>query len=193
MRTRTTTAALIAAGLLVLTACGSEPEKTTVTKSDAKPEPAPTTASPTPEPEQQTTFDVGDTADITDAPNNVKFTATVINYTQPVKGPQPPSSELGGDVWATVEVKICNVKGDTFTVSQFPWSLDYEDGTRIEATGLSGGDMPKPEFPNDAMVKADRCVRGKIPFPVPGDQRPVRILYGPESVDEPVEWTVPAK
>ncbi|MFB6654152.1 DUF4352 domain-containing protein [Streptomyces microflavus] len=193
MRTRTTITIALAAALLALTGCSSEPETTTVTKSDAKPEPAITTASPTPTLEEQTTFNVGDTADIDDAPNNVAFNTTVIAYTQPVKGPQPPSSEQGGDVWATAEVKVCNVKGDTITVSQFPWSLDYEDGTRIQATGLGGGDLPKPEFPNDAMVKADRCVRGKIPFPVPSDQRPVRILYAPESLDEPLEWAVPTK
>ncbi|MFD3657018.1 DUF4352 domain-containing protein [Streptomyces sp. NPDC058620] len=193
MRTRTITAALVTAGLLALTGCSSEPEPASVTKSDAKPDPTPTTVSPTPEPKQQTTFDVGDTADINDAPNNVTFSATVIAYAQPVKGPQPPSDELGGDVWATAEVKVCNVKGETISVSQFPWSLDYEDGTRIKATGLGGGDLPKPEFPNDVMVKVDRCVRGKIPFPVPSDQRPARIVYAPESMDEPLEWTVPAQ
>ncbi|MYR36377.1 DUF4352 domain-containing protein [Streptomyces sp. SID4944] len=194
MRTRTTiTAVALAAALLTLTGCSSEPEKATVTKSDATPEPSPTTPSPTPEPEQQTTFDIGDTADINDAPNNVTFNATVIAYTQPVQGPQPPTSELGGDVWATVEAKVCNVKGETISVSQFPWSLDYEGGTRIQATGLSGGDMPKPEFPNDVMVKTDRCVRGKIPFPVPSGQRPARIVYAPDALDEPLEWDVPAK
>ncbi|MFD5975553.1 DUF4352 domain-containing protein [Streptomyces bacillaris] len=194
MRTRTTITATLAAALLALTGCSSEPEKATVTKSDATPEPSPTTPSPTPEPEQQTTFDMGDTADINDAPNNKIFNVTVIAYTQPVKGPQPPTEDLGGDVWATVEAKVCNAKGGgTINVSQFPWSLDYEDGTRIQATGLSGGDLPKPEYPNDAPVKADRCVRGKIPFPVPSDQRPARIVYAPDTLDEPLEWTVPAK
>ncbi|MFC8658466.1 hypothetical protein ACFUCT_25165 [Streptomyces parvus] len=192
MRTHTA-AALLAAGLLALTGCSSEPEAVSVTKSDTKPEPAPTTPSPTPEPESQTSFAIGETADIDDKPNNVSFTATVIAYSQPVKGPQAPTEDLGGDVWATAEVKVCNVKGETFTVSQFPWSLAYEDGTRVEVSGLNGGDLPKPEFPtNDVSVKPDRCVRGKIPFPVQSDTRPQYIVYAPGSLDEPLEWTVPA-
>jgi hypothetical protein len=194
MRTRTTTAALITAGLLAtLTACGSS-DDAKVTKSDATPEAAATSAAPEPTPTQQTTFAVGETADVDDTENGVKFSATVIAYTQPVKGPQPPTPELGGNAWATAEIKVCNVEGATFTVSQFPWSLAYEDGTRMEVTGLNGGDLPKPEFPtNDASVKAGDCVRGKIPYPVTGDTRPERIVYAPQSMAEPLEWTVPAQ
>jgi hypothetical protein len=193
MRTRTTAAALTAAGLLLtLTSCSSD--TATVTKSSATPEPAPTTSSPTPEPTPQTTFTVGETADIDDTENGVKFSATVIAYSQPVKGPQPPTAELGGDTWATAEIKVCNVEGKTFSVSQFPWSLAYEDGTRMEVTGLNGGDLPKPEFPtDDVSVKPGDCVRGKIPYPVTGDTRPERIVYAPQSLAEPLEWTVPAQ
>ncbi|MFI5673406.1 hypothetical protein [Streptomyces cellulosae] len=83
------------------------------------------------------------------------------------KGPEPPGAELGGDAWATAEVKVCNVEGD-ISVSEFPWSLSYPDDTRIEVTGLNGGDLPKPEFPtDDVVVKRGDCLRGKIPFPVP--------------------------
>lgn len=194
MRTRTTTAAALAAALLLsLTGCSGDTD-TKVTKSDAKPEPAATTATPEPTPTQQTTFVVGETADIDDAANDVAFNATVIAYAQPVKGPQPPTPELGGDTWATAEIKVCNVKGQTFTVSQFPWSLVYEDGTRMEVTGLNGGDLPKPEFPtDDVSVKPGDCVRGKIPYPVTGTKRPERIVYAPQSMDEPLEWTVPAQ
>lgn len=192
MRTRTTAATAIAAAfLLSLTACSST--GTTVTKSDAKPEPAATTTSTTPEPKQQTTFTVGETASIKDKPNNITFTAAVIAYTQPVEGPQPPDDELGGDAWATTEIKVCNTGETTFTVSQFPWSLAYEDGTRVEVTGLNGGDLPKPEFPtDDVSVKPDRCVRGKIPFPVQSNTRPQYIVYDPDAIDEPLEWAVPA-
>lgn len=59
--------------------------------------------------------------------------------------------------------------------------------------GLNGGDLPKPEFPTDDVhVKTGDCVRGKIPYPVPSDKRPERIVYAPASFDEPLEWTVPA-
>ncbi|MET7319520.1 DUF4352 domain-containing protein [Streptomyces sp. NPDC005549] len=194
MRTRTT-AALITVGLLAtLTACGSSSDDAKVTKSTATPEPAATSATPEPTPTQQTTFAIGETADVNDTANDVSFSATVIAYTQPVKGPQPPTPELGGDAWATAEIKVCNLKGQTFTVSQFPWSLAYKDGTRMEVTGLNGGDLPKPEFPtDDVSVKADDCVRGKIPYPVTGSKRPERIVYAPQAMDEPLEWTVPAE
>ncbi|WP_228182546.1 DUF4352 domain-containing protein [Streptomyces anulatus] len=192
MYIRTAFAAAGAALLLALTGCGSGTEDVSVTKSDAKPEPTPTTPSSTPEADSQTTFTIGETADIDDEPNNISYSATVIAYSQPVKGPQAPSEDLGGDVWATAEVKVCNVEGDTFTVSQFPWSLAYEDGTRVEVSGLNGGDLPKPEFPtNDVSVKPDRCVRGKIPFPVQSDIKPQYIVYAPDALGEPLEWTVP--
>ncbi|WP_154686013.1 hypothetical protein [Streptomyces himastatinicus] len=84
--------------------------------------------------------------------------------------------------------------GRTITASQFPWSLAFADGTRAEVTGLNGGDFPKPEFPtDDATVKVGDCIRGKIPIPVPPASRPERIVYAPEGLDEPVEWTVPKR
>ncbi|TXS20217.1 DUF4352 domain-containing protein [Streptomyces sp. adm13(2018)] len=139
-----------------------------------------------------TTYTVGETAKVNDTTNGVVFTATVITYTQPAKGPQPPDpATQGGDVWATVEAKICN-EAKTVTVSQFPWSLAYADGTVVKVTGSSGGDMPKPEFPMDVPIKAGRCVKGKIPFPVMSNARPERVMYAPESLsDNPVEWTIP--
>ncbi|NWF28483.1 DUF4352 domain-containing protein [Streptomyces sp. PKU-EA00015] len=194
MRSRATalTAALL---LATLTACsGSGDDSTTVTKSD-KTEAAPTSTPTTPSPEpskSQTTFAIGETADINDEENGAHFTASVIAYTQPEKGPEAALEGLGGEIWATAEVKVCNTKGVTFSVSQFPWSLEYKDGTRIEVTGLNGGDMPKPEFPtDDVSVKEGRCVRGKIPFPVPSAKRPERIVYAPQSLPEPIDWTVP--
>jgi cytoskeletal protein RodZ len=188
---RLTTAALAVGLLATLTACSNEPASPTVSKTSSSPEPAAATSTPAPTP-TDTTYKLGETAKVNDAPNGVVFTATVIAYTQPVKGPQPPDpATQGGDVWATVEAKICN-EAKTVTVSQFPWSLAYADGTVVKVTGSSGGDMPKPEFPMDVPIKAGRCVKGKIPFPVMGNSRPERIVYAPESLSaDPVEWAVP--
>ncbi|GLV88361.1 hypothetical protein Slala03_80500 [Streptomyces lavendulae subsp. lavendulae] len=148
------------------------------------PAPAPTRA--------KTRFAVGEVAEFAEV--SAKFTVVVLAYSQPVEGPQPPDrATLGGDVWATVEVKVCNTEGKTFAVSQFPWSLAYEDGMRIKVTGLNGGDLPKPEFPTvGEAVRQGDCVRGKIPYPVPGDKRPARIVYAPEALQEPLDWVVPA-
>ncbi|MFD3874411.1 DUF4352 domain-containing protein [Streptomyces sp. NPDC058623] len=136
-------------------------------------------------------FAVGEVAEFDDGTS--KVSAVLLAYTQPVAGPRPPDPVTqGGDVWATAEVKVCNTGGENFSVSQFPWSLAYEDGTRIKVTGLNGGDMPKPEFPSgDEVVKQGDCVRGKIPYPVPGDKRPARVVYAPQGLDEPIDWVVP--
>ncbi|MFJ4869610.1 DUF4352 domain-containing protein [Streptomyces sp. NPDC088757] len=190
MRRLTTT---LAAGLLfALTACGgNEPAAPAVSKTSSSPEPVATTSNPPSPTPTDTTYKVGETAKVTT--DDATFTVTALAYTQPVKGPQPPDpGTQGGDVWATVEAKVCSVSGDTFTVSQFPWSLAYTDGTVVKVTGSTGGDLPKPEFPMDQPVKNGRCIRGKIPFPVMNNIRPERVVYAPEALSaNPVEWTVP--
>jgi hypothetical protein len=175
--------------LVMLTACGgSEEPRPTVTVTQ--------TVTATPAPKGQTappaSLKMGAKADLVDAEDNVHITVQAMEYQQPYKGPQPqkPLDFQGGDTWATINVKVCNVQGADISVSQFPWSLAYEDGTSIAATGSTGGDMPKPEFPMDRVVKPGRCAAGLIAFPVPGDKRPERLVYGPDG-DEPTEWAIP--
>ena len=179
------TALLVAA---TATACGSgEPKtiRTTVTQ----------TVTATPSEESAATpggaLKMGAKKTINDAENNLHITVQALQYQQPYKGQQPqdPEDFQGGDTWATATVKVCNVRGADITVSQFPWSLAYKDGTSIEVTGSTGGDMPKPEFPMDKTVKPGRCAAGLIAFPVPSDKRPERLVYEPEGSD-PSEWAV---
>lgn len=115
---------------------------------------------------------------------------TALSYKQPLTGPYPP--DQAGEEWGRLTVKTCVTKGDV-TVSQFGWSVAYEDGTRIEVTGSSGGDFPRPEFPMDAVVKPGDCAKGGIMFPVPKGQRPDRVVFAPEGAAEALEWKVPAK
>ncbi|MBD0837528.1 DUF4352 domain-containing protein [Streptomyces sp. TRM68416] len=135
---------------------------------------------------------MGATKTLVEAGKSAQTTVQALGYEQPYAGPQPQTPEAfqGGDMWATADVKTCNVEGPGLVVSQFQWSLAYEDGTLIEVTGLSGGDMPKPEYPMDKTLKPERCARGVIAFPVPGDKRPERLVYELES-GEVVEWAVP--
>ncbi|MFF2773363.1 DUF4352 domain-containing protein [Streptomyces sp. NPDC058052] len=185
---------ITAVTLLTLTACGNDkpatpaPASPTVSKTSVSPEPTPSTPSSTP---TDTTYTIGETAKVTI--EDVKFTVAALSYTQPVKGPQPPDpATQGGNVWATVEAKVCSEAGRTLTVTQFPWSLAYADGTVVKVTGSSGGDMPKPEFPMDQPVKNGRCVKGKISFPVMNDQRPAYVVYAPETLAAtPIEWAIP--
>ncbi|MFJ9343743.1 DUF4352 domain-containing protein [Streptomyces sp. NPDC101733] len=195
--TTITTSVSAALALAALTACGA-PDTSGSAKGQATPEATGSTtvagksapaASPTP---AKSRFAIGEVAEVVDG--SAKFSVVVLAYTQPVKGPQPPDPVTqGGDVWATAEVKVCNTGGKTFSVGQFPWSLAYEDGARIKVTGLNGGDLPKPEFPSgDETVKQGDCVRGKIPYPVPSDKRPARVVYAPEGLAVPIDWVVPA-
>ncbi|MFF9524872.1 DUF4352 domain-containing protein [Streptomyces achromogenes] len=189
MNTRTIALAgalLAAAGVSACTSGSAEPSPTvTVTRT--------ITAAPSPEGAKGSSgvLKMGTRQAIDDNANDVHITVQALEYQQPYKGPQPhkPDASQGGDVWATVEVKVCNTSGANINVSQRPWSLGYEDGTSIESTGLSGGDMPKPEFPMDKPIKAGRCAAGLIAYPVPSGKQPERIVYAPTDTD-PIEWAV---
>ncbi|MEU6687456.1 hypothetical protein [Streptomyces sp. NPDC046832] len=40
-------------------------------------------------------------------------------------------------------------------------------------------------------MKAGDCVRGKTVFAVPAKDRPELVLYTPEALETPAEWSVP--
>ncbi|MFI1361929.1 DUF4352 domain-containing protein [Streptomyces griseochromogenes] len=187
----TRTAALTGALLVVATA-------TACSGGSAKPSPTVTvtktvTAAPGTEDAKTSSgvLKMGMKKSVNDDANDVHITVRAVEYQQPYKGPQPqkPEDFQGGDIWATASVKVCNIRGASISVSPTPWSLAYPDGTSIESTGLSGGDMPKPEFPMDKPVKAGRCAAGMIAYPVPSGKKPERIVYAPDGAD-PIEWAV---
>ncbi|WP_240467297.1 DUF4352 domain-containing protein [Streptomyces salinarius] len=176
--------------MAVATACSSSAEPKTIRVTVTQT----VTASPSPQDARAAAGGVlkmGSKKNITEVENDLHITVQAVEYQQPYKGPQPekPQDFQGGDIWATANVKVCNVQGTDVEVSQFPWSLAYEDGTSIEVTGSSGGDMPKPEFPMGKTVKPGRCAAGLIAFPVPSDRRPERLVYEPEDGDV-TEWAV---
>jgi hypothetical protein len=190
MNTRTATCATLLA-LAALTGCSGDGKPKTIRVTVTQT----VTASPSTQAAADTSSGVlkmGATKTIDDAENDVHITVQALEYQQPYKGPQPqkPQDFQGGDTWATVKAKVCNVKGATISVDQFPWSLDYADGTSIDVTGSSGGDMPKPEYPMDKALAPGRCAAGLIAYPVPSDKRPERLVYQPEG-DEPTEWAIP--
>jgi hypothetical protein len=195
MHTRTTTAATIAAGLLLgLTACDS-------TTEDPKAGPnttSSTTAAATVDTEAaQTstpaTLAMGSTLTWDDPDGDVSGTGAALSYRQGVKSVGSAAEETGqpGYVWAALELKVCSTKG-TFLATTFPWTLSYADGARIEPSSSTWEDFPKPEFPIETKLAPGKCVRGNVVYPVPGNSRPATVVYAPESVDVPVEWAVPA-
>lgn len=191
MRTRTTTG-LLAAGLLLgaVTGCSTtdEPETINVTVTET------VTKAPDEQdaPKKDGPLALGEKLNVDDSDNDVHATVQAITYTHTEKGPSAPGEELGGDSWATADVKVCNVRGVDIGVDQTAWSLTYADGTTMDTTGLSGGDMPKPEFPMDKVLKAGKCARGKVAFPVQANKRPVSLDYAPEGQTTPAtEWAIP--
>jgi hypothetical protein len=188
MRTRTTTATLLLAAALLLTGCSSDNEP------DAKPDTKTSTTEPADTPEPAEPLTLGKTWEWESEDENGPLTGstTALAYRQPITGITPPDVDgKTGEVWGQVEAKLCVDTGQVM-VSQFPWSIAFADGARVEVTGSTGGDLPRPEYPMDVTVKAGDCVRGLIMFPVPEGQRPERIIYAPDSENGPAEWAVPA-
>lgn len=48
-----------------------------------------------------------------------------------------------GYVWAYAELKLCGTKG-SYTDNTSSWTLYYRDGSRINPSGTTYGDFPKP-------------------------------------------------
>ncbi|MEU9882507.1 hypothetical protein [Streptomyces phaeochromogenes] len=192
MRTSTTLA--VGAALLSLTGCtSSSDEKPTSRLRTGPPKAAAERAStPNPTPSEEKPKQFGNVLNFSDPVDGAALAVTVLGYEQGVTASITADQEFStsGYVWAALEIKACVKKG-TAGISRFPWVLAFADGARVEPSGVTYGDFPRPEYPYDATVKAGDCVRGKTVFAVPGKQRPERVLYTPEALPEPVEWAVP--
>jgi len=139
-------------------------------------------------------FAFGDTLKLknNDPARPFEGTLTVLDYKQGFTSVGKANEESGspGYVWAYADLKLCAVKG-SYTDNSFSWTLYYSNGSRIRTSGTTYGDFPKPEYPTEVTVTAGKCARGKLVFPVPGSKRPQSVLYGPDGLEEPKEWTVP--
>ncbi|MFF9285410.1 hypothetical protein [Streptomyces griseosporeus] len=165
----------------------AKPSKTATSKTPAKP-------AATPQP-QLLQFGSGwHWSDTDEDGKPVSGTTTVLSYTQPAPGVDLPkeAADFPDPEWSVLEVKVCADRtSNTLQVSQAPWSLGFPDDTRLDAPGLSGSGVAKPEYAIDgARVKAGACLRGKITYSVARGTRPDRIVYAPSERD-PIEWAVP--
>ncbi|MFH9761328.1 hypothetical protein ACH4MJ_04235 [Streptomyces anulatus] len=197
MRTRTTTAAaaFVAAGLLAtLTGCGTEPEPDAKAAGPTPSTEATATPAEEPSPAPPATLQLGWTWEFESDTDDIEGAVTVLDYKQGIKSAGDAAEEAGtpGYEWAYVDMKTCSIRG-TFSATTEPWTLAYEDGSRAEPSSTTYEDFPKPEFPFETTLTDGKCVRGKLVFPVPGDQRPTAVVYAPAGLDVPKEWTVPAK
>ncbi|MFD9464366.1 DUF4352 domain-containing protein [Streptomyces sp. NPDC060027] len=178
-------AAIVTTGIVVVQTRDDGDNKAAATVAQAT-TPAAKSSSPSPTPSQET-LKIGDTAKVESA--DTQFTAAVLAYRD--KGiTGVPEMLSSGQKWAALEVKVCNTGTDGFGVTPTVWSLAYADGARIEAAGMNAGELPQPLYPMEAKVKAGDCVRGNIAFQVPKQGRPERVLYSPDTLDEPAEWQV---
>jgi hypothetical protein len=175
----------------ITTGCSSDSEPPEKAKAEATPSKRTSTPTPT-ESTPAAPRPIGQTLTWT-SDDGTTMAVTVMGYEQDVAKNSISADEefdTDGYVWAAVDIKACLKEGEG-GVTRYPWALAYADGVRIEPSGVTYGDFPKPEYPYEAVLKEGECVRGKTVFPVPGDQRPERILYTAESLPETAEWAVP--
>lgn len=180
-------AGIVTAGVVISDSRDNDDPTPTVVKAAITP-PAGSEKTSPPSSPNQNTFKLGDTADINS--EDGKFSAAALSYRDTGIRSGIPGLLESGQKWAIVEAKLCNQSSEVMTVSPFPWTLAYADGARVEATHLSGTDLPPPLYPMDAKVKAGDCVRGNITFKVPKESQAERVLYSPDVLDEPVEWKI---
>lgn len=196
MRRRITTGAVLAAAI-VLAGCSSS------SSDDKAANPAPAsrtptspgvTVTPTPSP-TPTAYPIGQSWHWSNE-TGASGSTTVLGYKQPVLQGDPPDTSLGvpvGSSWGRLDIKVCQTAGPSIGVGQDAWHVQFADGSQADFTGLNGGDFPKPEFPQDGIVRPGGCARGGIMFPIPKGQRPDQVVYSPESAPEPIYWAIPAK
>src|SRR5690606_23015938 len=142
-RTILPAAILLLAGAAV--GCSSDTDdKPTVSKATDTPTTSSSSPSPSPSPSPET-YKVGATIDI--EASGDQFAVTVIAFKDKGITTDVPGLLNDGEKWAQAEVKVCNSGSESFGVSPAPWSLAYEDGARVDATSISGAELPAPEYP----------------------------------------------
>jgi hypothetical protein len=190
MRTRTTTVITVALLLATATACseGGNAKKPATKPGAAKAAKESTEVKPSPSPVAPLSLG----KPFTFTTGGATMVMTVLGYEQGKFHPQTSADEefgTTGYTWAAVEIKAC-LKNGVAMVTRYPWALAYADGARIEPSGVTYGDFPKPEYPYEATLKPGECVRGKTVFAVPAKQRPERVLYTSTTLKTPAEWSV---
>lgn len=190
-----------AAALLALAGCGGDPAPTAAPTTPATPTAAAATTSPAPT--ASPTPDMA-AAEDADADEPLAFgktatiggniaTATVYGYRQPVAASAPRPVGQPGFTWGAADVKVCALKNTQFegiTVSNDPWKLVYADDTQMEPSSIGYNQFPEPGYPfGERDLRAGRCVRGWVTFPVPAKKRPTHVEYVPEN-HPGARWTV---
>ncbi|KWT61854.1 hypothetical protein ADL21_11250 [Streptomyces albus subsp. albus] len=194
MRTRTAAATAVVLAALLSACSSTEVKSAPATPSTSATPTADQAASPSPE-APVTPMKLGADWAWEAQDGSASGKTSVLDYTQPVSSVGSAAQESGekGYVWAALEVKVCTEKGSIIAGTS-NWTLAYEDGAVVESSSTTYDDFPKPEFPAETSVKAGRCVRGKVVYPVPGGQHPARVVYAPNGAQgASAEWTIPGK
>ncbi|MFF8534541.1 hypothetical protein ACN6K9_003543 [Streptomyces sp. SAS_267] len=190
MRTRSTTVT-VALLLTAVAACtgGGHPAKPSTKPATTRATGESTAAKPSPDPKAPRALGTP----FTFTTDRSTMAMTVLRYEQgTLHLRRSADEEFGttGYTWAAVEIRAC-LKNGFAVVTRNSWVLAYADGARIKPSGLTYDDLPRPEYPLMATVKAGSCVRGKTVFAVPAKQRPTQVLYTSKTPEAPTEWSVP--
>jgi hypothetical protein len=190
MHTRTTTVT-VALLITAVTACtgGGTPAEPTTKPGTTRAAGESTDAKPDPDPKAPRAL--GTPLSFTTDGSTMAMTA--LRYEQGTFHLRRSADEefgTTGFTWAAVEIRAC-LKNGFAVVTRNSWVLAYADGARIKPSRVTYDDLPRPEYPLMATVKAGSCVRGKTVFAVPAKERPVRVLYTSTTPEAPAEWSVP--
>lgn len=176
-------APLACLALLTLTGCAADPPAAPAVA--ASPLAAAPSSAPAPTGPQRTLL--GRTATLAGA----GVTATAYRYKG---GPVPQDDNL----YAAVDVKVCNKLTEPVNVSGRPWTLLYADDTTAGPDqGVVGWAtlLNLSEF-GERILRPGACHRGWVIWDVPSRARPVAVEYGPTAGDDtdvvPASWVIPA-
>jgi hypothetical protein len=180
------TVTLIAAAALTVAGCAAA-----TSDRPASPAPVKPAAGTTPG-----TYGVGPPLTVNDP--RVTARATVL-HARRMKGSYGP--ERNGYVYFGADVRVCFTKihvAQSLVVDWESWSVEFADDTTatpFEGADQSFFDVPLYPSPSRArQVTEGRCVRGWIPFEVPKNKRPARVVYSPNSGGEdsppPTTWVI---
>jgi hypothetical protein len=115
--------------------------------------------------------------------------ATVLAYRQPVAKGAPRPDDQSGYVWGAAQIQVCAGGQTPIGVSATPWRLVYADGAMVEPSYVTYVQFPRPEYPAvEVVLKAGRCAKGWITFPVSADAKPQFVEYHPAGAPLPIDW-----
>lgn len=183
--------ALALAGSLLAMGCSGEdsgsdtepnivanPNPTTGAEDSTSPASGSESSSATPPEETAPAPKLGDTVQVDGRKEAYKVSALELDDVDSGNQFEKPGK---GNGYFGVLAQWCLDRNDRradLTISPFPWSLRFPDGTIVEPTFLSEPSVT-PTYPVDQVIPVGTCGKGWIIFEGPAKQKPNLLVYAP--------------